>query len=74
MIESERNVPRNCWEFMECPIKVKEKCPAYKNNAGMVCWFFWGDKGGCPALRIGAGCANCHWFKKNNPDKIEEMF
>jgi hypothetical protein len=59
---------------MECPITVKEKCPAYKNNAGVVCWFFWTAKGGCPILRIGDGCNNCHWFKKKNPDRFEDIY
>jgi hypothetical protein len=74
MIDSERNVPRNCWEFMKCPTKVKGKCPAYKNNAGIVCWFFLTAKGGYPTVRNGDSCINCPWFKRNNPNSIEEIF
>jgi hypothetical protein len=69
---TETNVPQNCWEFMECPPKIKEKCPAYQNNTGKDCWFFWNAKGGCPVLMIGKGCIDCNWFKLLNTDKIEE--
>jgi len=74
MTKSEKIVPQNCWDFMECPPTVKEKCIAYKNNAGKGCWFFWTATGGCPVIRNGEGCINCLWFKENNPEKFDKIF
>lgn len=27
----------NCWEYMDCPLEARSKCPAYPNN-GLACW------------------------------------
>ena len=67
MTQSDTNVPQNCWEFMECPIKTRENCLAYKYKMGQDCWFIWHINKGCIAGRIGDGCFNCPWFKRNNP-------
>jgi len=66
MPESEKEVPQNCWEFMECPIKTREQCLTYKLNMGKECWFIGQANKGSVAGRIGDGCFNCPWFKKNN--------
>jgi hypothetical protein len=73
MDESDTNVAQNCWEFMECPIKTREQCLGYSLNMGKGCWFICQVNKGSIAGRIGDGCFNCPWFKKNNPDLVKTM-
>jgi len=59
--------PQNCWEFMKCPEKIKEKCEAYKRNLGQECWLIVQDiEPGCYGYSKYNGCRNCPWFKKNS--------
>ncbi len=41
----------NCWEFMECPGKVRDTCPAYPDY-GRECWKLTGTicRGGKAAM------------------------
>lgn len=68
MIESEINVPQNCWEYKECPIKKREQCPVYKFGMGEKCWTIsYGNKGRF-SITTGDSCFSCHWFNKYNPE------
>lgn len=67
MTQSVKNIPETCWEFMECPIKTRDKCLAYKLQMGKECWFVWHINKDSVAGRIGDGCFNCPWFNRNNP-------
>ena len=31
-----------CWVIRNCPVDVKEKCPAWEFQAGHLCWFING--------------------------------
>jgi hypothetical protein len=73
MTKSEKKVPQNCWEYMECPTKTREQCLSYKQDMGKDCWLIWRANKGSVAGRIGDGCFNCPWFNKNNPDIIKEI-
>jgi hypothetical protein len=73
MTESDTSVVQNCWEFMDCPEKTRENCLSYQLNAGKECWFIVHVNKGSVACRIGDGCFNCPWFKKNNPELIKEI-
>ncbi len=33
---------RPCWTIKKCPMKTREKCPAWEFHAGHVCWFISG--------------------------------
>jgi len=33
---------RPCWEVMQCPIEVRERCPAWEFQIGTLCWFING--------------------------------
>jgi hypothetical protein len=65
-MQSDTNVPKNCWEFMGCPMKTRENCLVYKRDMGNDCWFFWRTNKESIAGRIGDGCYKCPWFKMNN--------
>lgn len=63
---TKKNKIQNCWEFLDCPIEIKEKCEAYKQNLGDICWFVAQeqDKGTpCFGLNKYKGCYNCPWYK-----------
>jgi len=40
-VNGSRNL-RPCWEIMQCPIEVREQCPAWEFQAGTLCWFING--------------------------------
>lgn len=64
---------KNCWEFMDCPEKTREKCRVYTTNLGNSCWML---ATGLKARNLGCfnvkenfeHCWECPWFKKLNPD------
>ncbi len=64
--------PQNCWEFWNCNIRVRKKCPAYINNLGKDCWMIAGSitkDPACPKLKHQfRNCWQCDWFKKLKPD------
>jgi DNA-binding XRE family transcriptional regulator len=31
-----------CWDIQDCPVEVKEKCPAWEFQSGHLCWFISG--------------------------------
>jgi DNA-binding XRE family transcriptional regulator len=31
-----------CWLIRECPVEIKQKCPAWEFQAGHLCWFISG--------------------------------
>jgi len=31
-----------CWEILNCPDELREKCPAWEFNSGDLCWFING--------------------------------
>lgn len=59
--------PRECWIIKKCPPERKKQCPAWKFNAGRLCWFIngtvcegsvqknWSDK-----MQL---CRDCEIFK-----------
>lgn len=32
----------NCWERKNCPVDLREHCPAWEFGAGRLCWFISG--------------------------------
>ena len=57
----------NCWEFINCPEKVRNNCDVYKLDAGNECWLMCKTNESC-GLCKNKECFDCEWFKKNNPD------
>jgi DNA-binding XRE family transcriptional regulator len=33
---------RPCWEIENCPVEIKENCPAWEFKSGHICWFING--------------------------------
>jgi hypothetical protein len=33
---------KSCWDIQDCPVEIKEKCPAWEFNSGHLCWFISG--------------------------------
>ena len=33
---------KSCWDMQDCPVEIKEKCPAWEFQAGDLCWFIGG--------------------------------
>jgi len=64
---------KNCWEFMECPKELQEKCPAYVYEMGNECWFLAKLEDGCPRYKTGEGCIDCPWFLKKGQDIINNL-
>ncbi len=68
------NVTKNCWEYWNCSMEVREKCPAFTTNSGKECWMVVGSYNSdklakCPKLKNGfKGCWKCPWFQKNKPN------
>jgi DNA-binding XRE family transcriptional regulator len=31
-----------CWDIQDCPVEIKEKCPAWEFQSGHLCWFISG--------------------------------
>ena len=61
--------PQNCWDFLECPKEIRDKCLAYQKKLGDTCWFIITDgEKGCHSYFKYDGCFNCPWYKKNNPN------
>ena len=59
------NESQNCWEFLNCPKKIREKCNAYRQNSGNECWLVWAKaETGCYGNKKYNGCLNCSWFQK----------
>lgn len=73
MSNNDIDVPQDCWEFMGCPQRTREKCLAYKLHMGRDCWFIWHINKDSVAGRIGDGCFHCPWFLRNNPDCIKKV-
>lgn len=49
----------NCWEFMKCPDKTFQTCPAYPDK-GLDCWKVTGTR-----------CAQGKFVKATNKEKVE---
>ena len=58
----------NCWEFWDCPVEMRVKCPAYTLNAGKDCFNLATDF--CPKLKKKEfeHCWECPWYKKVQQD------
>ena len=57
---------QNCWEFMNCPKKIRQNCDAYLLSYGKECWMIIKDiSEGCPAFF--GNCFECPWYKNSNP-------
>lgn len=55
--------PQNCWDFWECPLDVRHKCPAFTLNAGDDCHNVAKDF--CPRTkREFKNCWECPWYQK----------
>ena len=46
----------NCWEYWNCPTKVKENCPAFLAKKSKTCWLLSRDY---YPKRKEAGFKNC---------------
>lgn len=69
MAINSKDKKHNCWEYMECPKNIREKCEAYKRGLGKDCWFVQKGEGtGCFAFNTYNGCINCPWYKRQNPE------
>lgn len=61
-----REIP--CWDVLDCPSSVRERCPAWEFRSGNLCWFVNGTlcKGGIQdswkeKMKI---CHKCKVFKE----------
>ena len=70
MAEFERDVPQNCWQYKECPIKIREQCLIYRFNMGKECWFISKANKESFTSWTGDKCFNCPWFNKYNHKTI----
>ena len=63
----------NCWDFWKCKPKVRNNCPAYKNNSGRECWKVSAEK--CPRSKERGleDCKDCSWYKKMNFEKDNDI-
>ena len=52
----------NCWEFLNCPEDIRNKCEVFKLDSGKECWFLGDGKCACS----NTACFDCDWYKKNN--------
>jgi hypothetical protein len=70
MVEKEA---QNCWEFWNCDMEVRKKCPAFQNDMGKECWMVAGSfnkEPYCPKVKSKLkGCWECPWYKKLNPSE-----
>lgn len=37
-----RDGGQNCWDIQDCPVEIKDKCPAWEFQSGHLCWFISG--------------------------------
>lgn len=58
---------KKCWEFFNCPTKVKGNCPAYEHNMGEECWYIIDIDKGCKGAGEKNTCFDCDWYKQLNP-------
>jgi hypothetical protein len=59
---------KNCWEYMNCPTKIREKCRAFTRNPDQKCWLAIEDPTvGGKTNKDYTGCKRCPWYKKNKP-------
>lgn len=57
---------KTCWEYWECKVEIKEKCPAYKSEK--PCWHVAGQYCGRVIDKHGIEkCFSCEWFRLNHP-------
>jgi hypothetical protein len=66
--DKEKQKPKNCWEFKNCPKERRERCDIYKYGYGDKCWISINDVviKGCGEGK--KNCFDCPWYKINNPD------
>ena len=57
----------NCWEFLNCPKEVRDRCPAFLTYHGKDCFDF--AENYCQRSDTGfKHCSQCAWYKKIRPD------
>lgn len=60
--------PRSCWEYWNCPEKVREKCYIHQKDLGGFCWalepFLEKAKDSPMAQHGFSSCEECPWYKK----------
>ena len=58
--------PHNCWEYWHCSDESKERCPAYKVEAGKECYIVTSfvDKPDESPKKMHdfAHCGECPWY------------
>ena len=60
-----------CWEVMQCPDKIKDKCETFIMNMGRECWFIRDIAQGGPFSKKQGGCLECEFFKKYGKDSFD---
>ncbi len=63
----EENKIQNRWEYLKCPIEVRDKCIAYEIDCGKECWLLMDVIKNCPFSKKTGNCFGCFWYKKHNP-------
>ena len=68
---------KNCWEYWNCDMEVRKKCPAFLYDSGGECWMVAGhfveSSKQCPRLKKKfCNCFECPWFQKQNPGFSKE--
>jgi len=33
---------KTCWDIQDCPMEIRQKCPAWEFDSGHFCWFITG--------------------------------
>ena len=59
----------SCWEYRQCPDKLRIKCEAYLMDMGKECWFLRDLEDGGANSKIGDGCLKCDYYKTYNLKK-----
>lgn len=58
---------KTCWEYHDCPAKVRADCPAGKAGHGHDCWYFAGsfrrDAAGYCEQVHGRVCTTCPYYE-----------
>lgn len=58
---------KNCWEFMDCDLEVRNSCPAYTQNKGTSCYAVASSYCLSRNKKLKFKyCPECPWFKKHS--------
>lgn len=68
LIKTKGRQVENCWEFFNCPEKVRSKCRIFISDLGSDCWLISRSD---DADKHHKNCIDCPWFKEKNTDFVK---